>query len=93
MCLAVPGRKLISIEGEDPAFRSGSVDFCGVRKTINLAFTPEVQIGDFVLVHVELRHIADRRRRSFAHVPLPGTNPGLSPKEGLAQTVEGPQRP
>lgn len=42
----------MNIFGDDPAFRSGSVDFCGVRKTINLAFTPEVQPGDFILVHV-----------------------------------------
>ena len=51
MCLAVPG-KVLSIEGEDPAFRAGCVDFCGVRKTVNFAFTPEVRLGDFVLVHV-----------------------------------------
>lgn len=51
MCLAVPGR-VLSVEGEDPAFRIGHVDFCGVRKTVNLAFTPEVVVGDFVLVHV-----------------------------------------
>jgi hydrogenase expression/formation protein HypC len=51
MCLAVPGR-VVSITGEDAEFRSASVDFCGVRKTVNLAFTPEVQPGDFVLVHV-----------------------------------------
>jgi len=51
MCLAVPG-KVLSVEGIDPAFRTGYVDFCGVRKTVNLAFTPEVAPGDFVLVHV-----------------------------------------
>jgi hydrogenase expression/formation protein HypC len=51
MCLAVPG-KVLSVEGDDPAFRSARVDFCGVRKTVSLAFTPEVQPGDFVLVHV-----------------------------------------
>jgi hydrogenase expression/formation protein HypC len=51
MCLAVPG-KVLSVEGEDPAFRTARVDFCGVRKTVNLAFTPEVQPGEFVLVHV-----------------------------------------
>ena len=51
MCLAVPGR-VVSILGEDPAFRSASVDFCGIRKSVNLAFTPEVQLGDYVLVHV-----------------------------------------
>jgi len=36
----------------DPAFRNAEVDFCGVRKTVNLAYTPEVVPGDFVLVHV-----------------------------------------
>jgi hydrogenase expression/formation protein HypC len=51
MCLAVPG-KVLSVEEGDPAFRTGNVDFCGVRKTVNLAFTPEVVVGDFVLVHV-----------------------------------------
>ena len=51
MCLAVPG-KIVSVLGDDPAFRNASVDFCGIRKTINLAFTPEAQPGDFVLVHV-----------------------------------------
>jgi hypothetical protein len=33
MCLAIPG-KVSSIQGEDPAFRSASVDFCGVRKVV-----------------------------------------------------------
>jgi hydrogenase expression/formation protein HypC len=51
MCLAVPG-KVLSVEDGDPAFRSGYVDFCGIKKNVNLAFTPEVQPGDFVLVHV-----------------------------------------
>ncbi len=51
MCLAVPG-KVLTVEEGDAAFRSGSVDFCGVRRTVNLAFTPEVRPGDFVLVHV-----------------------------------------
>jgi len=51
MCLAVPGR-VLSVEGKDPAFRTAQVDFCGVRKTVNLAYTPQVAAGDFVLVHV-----------------------------------------
>ncbi len=51
MCLAIPGR-IVSIEGADPAFRNGNVDFCGVRRRVNLAFTPDVVPGDFVLVHV-----------------------------------------
>lgn len=51
MCLAVPGR-IVSIEGEDPVFRSGKVNFGGIIKQINLAYVPEAQVGDYVLVHV-----------------------------------------
>ena len=51
MCLAVPG-KVVSVEGDDPIFRRGKVDFDGVRREINLAYTPEVQPGEYVLVHV-----------------------------------------
>jgi hydrogenase expression/formation protein HypC len=51
MCLAVPG-KILSIEGSDPLLRSGKVDFSGIIKQINLAYVPEAQVGDYVLVHV-----------------------------------------
>jgi hydrogenase expression/formation protein HypC len=51
MCLAVPG-KILSIEGSDPLLRSGKVDFSGIVKQINLAYVPEAQVGDYVLVHV-----------------------------------------
>jgi len=50
MCLAVPGI-VLEIEGDDPAFRHASVDFSGVRREVSLAFTPEAQCGDYVLVH------------------------------------------
>jgi hydrogenase expression/formation protein HypC len=51
MCLAVPGR-LVSIEGVDPTFRTGKVNFGGIVKDVNLAYVPEANIGDYVLVHV-----------------------------------------
>ena len=51
MCLAVPG-KILSIEGTDPILRCGRVDFGGIVKQINLAYVPEANIGDYVLVHV-----------------------------------------
>jgi hydrogenase expression/formation protein HypC len=50
MCLAVPG-VVLEIQGDEPAFRRGSVDFAGVRREVSLAFTPEAQCGDYVLVH------------------------------------------
>jgi hydrogenase expression/formation protein HypC len=50
MCLAVPG-KIISVVGEDLA-RQARVDFGGVLKEVNLAYVPEAQVGQYVLVHV-----------------------------------------
>jgi hydrogenase expression/formation protein HypC len=51
MCLAVPGR-VLSIAGDDELTRTGRVDFGGLVKEINLAYVPEVAVGDHVLVHV-----------------------------------------
>lgn len=50
MCLAVPG-KIISITGDDLA-RCGKVSFGGVVKEVNLAYVPEANIDDYVVVHV-----------------------------------------
>jgi hydrogenase expression/formation protein HypC len=50
MCLAVPG-KIVSIHGEDIA-RQARVDFGGIVKEVNLAYVPEAQVGQYVLVHV-----------------------------------------
>ena len=52
MCLAVPGQVISILDGAIPELRCGQVDFGGVRKQINLAFTPEANTGDYVLVHV-----------------------------------------
>ena len=50
MCLAVPG-KVVEIVGEGE-LRMGKVDFSGVKRQVSLAFVPEVQLSDYVLVHV-----------------------------------------
>ena len=52
MCLAVPGRLVEIIDGGDIAFRVGKVDFGGIRKDVSLAYTPEAEVGKYVLVHV-----------------------------------------
>jgi hydrogenase expression/formation protein HypC len=51
MCLAIPGN-VLDIEGDDPAFLRGRVDFGGIRKEVSFAYTPDVQPGNYVLVHV-----------------------------------------
>lgn len=50
MCLAVPG-KLISVHGSD-VDRMGKVGFGGVMKEVSLAFVPDAEPGDYVIVHV-----------------------------------------
>ena len=51
MCLAIPGR-ITSISGEDPLGRVGKIDYGGVLKEVSLAYVPEAQVGDYVIVHV-----------------------------------------
>ena len=52
MCLAVPGQ-VISLQGSDLE-RQGVVRFGQIERTVNLAFTPEATVGDYVIVHVGL---------------------------------------
>lgn len=50
MCLAVPGNILTTAgEGLD---RVGRVNFGGIVKTVSLAYVPEADVGDYVVVHV-----------------------------------------
>ena len=50
MCLGIPGKVIeIHAQGDLPM---GHVEFGGIRKEICLAYTPEAQVGDYVLVHV-----------------------------------------
>ncbi len=52
MCLAVPG-KIESISAGDGLLeRTGKVNFGGIVKDVNLAYVPEAQVGDYVIVHV-----------------------------------------
>lgn len=50
MCLAIPGRILEVTE--DGLMRMGRVDFGGVIREVCLAYVPEAQVGDYVVVHV-----------------------------------------
>ena len=48
MCLGVPGR-ITAVE--DGMVRMGTVDFGGSSLEVCLAYVPEAQPGDYVLVH------------------------------------------
>ncbi len=51
MCLGVPG-KVVKIEENPLGMTMGKVDFAGITKEVCLAYVPDVQIGDYVIVHV-----------------------------------------
>jgi len=50
MCLAVPGR-VVDIEERDGT-RMATVDFGGVVKEVCLEYLPDLQVGEYAIVHV-----------------------------------------
>lgn len=50
MCLAVPG-KVIDIR-EERGTRMATIDFDGITKDICLAYLPDMEVGDYAIVHV-----------------------------------------
>lgn len=51
MCLAVPG-KVVSIDESNPELKMAKVNFSGVSKEVCIQWLDDVNIGDYVLVHV-----------------------------------------
>ncbi|NIP79947.1 MAG: HypC/HybG/HupF family hydrogenase formation chaperone [Gemmatimonadetes bacterium] len=51
MCLGVPGR-VVSIEENPLGMTMGRVSFSGITKEVCMAYVPEVEVGDYVVVHV-----------------------------------------
>jgi hydrogenase expression/formation protein HypC len=45
MCLAVPG-KILSVDGNN-----AMADFEGIQKKIVIALKPNIQVGEYVIVH------------------------------------------
>lgn len=51
MCLGVPGQ-ILSVDERPDGLAMARVSFGGVVKEVCLAYTPEAQVGDYVVVHV-----------------------------------------
>jgi hydrogenase expression/formation protein HypC len=49
MCLGVPG-KVLEVR-EEHGTRMATVDFGGVTKNVCLAYVPDVDVGDYTIVH------------------------------------------
>jgi len=50
MCLGIPGKVLELYEAD--GMKMGKVDFGGVIKEACLEYLPEIQVGDYTIVHV-----------------------------------------
>jgi hydrogenase expression/formation protein HypC len=50
MCLGIPGR--VTEIYETNGVRMGKADFAGITKEICLAYVPEIEVGDYTIVHV-----------------------------------------
>ena len=51
MCLGVPGQ-VVEMQDDPLGMIMGVVSFGGITKEVCLAYTPDVQVGDYVIVHV-----------------------------------------
>lgn len=51
MCLGVPGQ-VVGIDPDPFGMTMGKVSFGGITKQVCLAYLPEVEVGDYVVVHV-----------------------------------------
>jgi hydrogenase expression/formation protein HypC len=49
MCLAIPGKVLEIID--ENGLQMGLIDYAGTRNKACLTYTPEAQVGSYVLVH------------------------------------------
>ncbi len=49
MCLAIPGRVLKTFE--ENGLVMGLIDYAGVRNQACLTYTPEAEVGNYVIVH------------------------------------------
>ena len=50
MCLGIPGqvKEVYAVDG----IPMGKADFAGITKEVCLAYVPDIQVGDYTIVHV-----------------------------------------
>jgi hydrogenase expression/formation protein HypC len=80
MCLGVPGL-VVARDGVSDARACASVEFAGVRRRVCIACVPEVQPGDYVIVHAGIaisRIDAREAARVFEYLEEIGDTDGWS---------------
>lgn len=86
MCLGVPGR--VTEVFEENGLRMGTVDFGGITRKACLEYAPEVDVGNYVVIHVGFAiSVVDEKEaaRSYALLAEMGNLEGID----LPQDPEG----
>ena len=93
MCLGVPG-KIVEIRQDDLGLHMGRVSFAGITKEVCLAYTPEAEVGDYVVVHVGFaisKIDEDEAHKVFAYLEEMGELAELDvPQPGVPHPGEEP---
>ena len=96
MCLAIPGK--VEEITSDGVMRMGRVNFGGIVKRVCLEYVPEVQVGDYTIVHVGFaiskideetakQTLEDFRAMGMLDAELAGE------EEAFARAAKAPQSP
>ncbi len=95
MCLGVPG-KIIEVTADPTGMTMGRVSFGGIVKEVCLAYTPEAEVGDYVVVHVGFaisRIDEEEAHKVFAYLQEMGELEELDvPQPGDGAEAEGGAR-
>jgi hydrogenase expression/formation protein HypC len=96
MCLAIPGKvEAISTDG---LIRIGRVNFGGVVKNVCLDYVPEVEVGDYTIVHVGFalskidEETAEQTLQDFRELGILEEELGTE-EEAFARAAKAPQSP
>ena len=81
MCLAIPGKVLE--KSEENGLVMGLIDFAGTRNKACLTYTPEAEVGDYVIVHAGFRPADAQRGRGR------GLAEGTGPAGGFMEDGNG----
>jgi hydrogenase expression/formation protein HypC len=94
MCLAIPGK--VEEITTDGMIRVGRVNFGGVVKKVCLDYVPEVEVGDYTIVHVGFaiskidEETAEQTLRDFRELGMLDEELG-GEEEAFARAAKAPQ--
>jgi hydrogenase expression/formation protein HypC len=96
MCLAIPGK--VEEITTDGLIRVGRVNFGGIVKNVCLDYVPEVEVGDYTIVHVGFalskidEETAEQTLKEFRELGMLDEELGTE-DEAFARAAKAPQSP